>query len=156
MRKRGAFVLALAVSLAACNSDDAAPETTGSASTASVPTTTAAATTTPATDAPETVATTSPAPPTTSVDDLKAVIAADIEAAKLANYAYLVDPSVESLPAHLEAVAVPGSPLEASLTGFVNDLVGLGDGIIPGDPDVLTVTVEQVEFVGAAPSRQPS
>lgn len=148
------LLLLMLVTVTACSGDDdAAPTTAASMVVSSTTDATTPATTVPASTlpVPTSPVTTELAPPTTSLDDLKAVIAADVEAAALANYDFLVDPSVEALPAHLAAVAVPGSPVEASLTRFVNELVSLGDGIIPGDPDILKVIVEQVELVGEPP-----
>lgn len=151
------LLLAAVVAGAACGGgdDDAAPETTASPVTTErlVDTTPPAPTAAPTTEADEatTVPSTDPAPPTTTEEDLAAVIAAEFEAALRANYEGLVDPSPEALPDLLSAVVVPGSPAEAALTGFVNELVRLGDGIVPGDPDVLVITVEAIELNGSAP-----
>jgi hypothetical protein len=150
-----AMLLASAMILAvpACGGDDDADvTTTGAPVTTTQPSTTAA----PTTAAPPTVATTAapttdPAPPTTTEEDLKAVIAADVVEATEVNYAALVEPSMEALPSHLAAVVVPGSPAEQSLSAYVAELVRVGDGIIPGDPDILKVTVENVELVGPTP-----
>ena len=153
MSKRPAVVLALLVTLVACNvDDDAAPDTTGPTRAATDPTTSEPVSITPlATDAPDTVPTTPPAPPTTPVEDLKAVIASEFEQSVVANYAGLVDPTLEALPKLLTDVVVPGSPSKASLTANVTELLQLGDGIGPGDPDILDITIEQVELVGAQP-----
>jgi uncharacterized lipoprotein YajG len=152
-------VVAVVTVVAACSGDDddATPSTLSnvttvvSSATTSPGTTSPATTDPPATDPPTTSPPTEPAPPTTTEDDLKAVIAADVEAALQANYAALVDPSLEALPSQLPAIAVPGSPIEASFTAYISQLVGLGDGIIPGDPDILILTAESVELVGNAP-----
>ena len=150
-----AMLLASAMILAvpACGGDDDADvTTTGAPVTTTQPSTTAA----PTTAAPPTVATTAapttdPAPPTTTEEDLKAVIAAQFQASIQANYDGLVDPSLGTLSTLLSDVAVPGSPAETALTSYVTELVRLGDGIVPGDPDILVITVESVELPGPLP-----
>lgn len=150
MRTSLAFVVAAVLLAAGCSDDDNAAADTS----AVVDTVTEAPTTSPPSTVPPTTLppSTTVAPSTTISDDqLKAVIAADYEAVVQAAFAGLLDPSLDALPALLTATVVPGSPAEQSFSANVQHLVELGDAIVPGDPDIMKVTVENVELVGDRP-----
>jgi hypothetical protein len=152
-----AVALAAASTSAACDADDTATTTTTPS--AVVATTTVAVTTTtaPATTAPEpssttsTVATTAPPPPTTSVDDLKAQIAADYVASQQRLAELEAAPTLDNLEARLATIAAPGSAYYEQLLAYVQELVQLGDVVIPSDPPVNMVVVESVDLEGTAP-----
>ena len=59
-------------------------------------------------------------------------------------------PSLRNLEARVAKVLVAGSPAFDSFVARVQELVALGDQVVPNDPDLLSVTVENVELVGAA------
>ena len=92
-----------------------------------------------------------PAPPTTSIEDLEAQIAADYERAFFLRYELLAAPSLDNLEANVAEIAVTGSPAFEPIVKGIRDLVAAGDRVVPNDPDILTVTIENVELVGDAP-----
>jgi hypothetical protein len=133
----------------------ATTETTAVATT-SAPATTATPTTS---DPPTTTASpvTTTAPPTTApVDEeaLKAQIADDYERAFYRGYAMARNPRLRNLENRAARVLVPNSPAFDSFVARIEELVALGDAVVPSDPDLLAVTVEQVELVGEPPYRR--
>jgi hypothetical protein len=88
---------------------------------------------------------------TTTLDDLKAQIAADFEKAYFRNYELVLTPSLDNLDARVAEISVPGSDAFTRLVAYVKDLVRLGDRVVPNDPDILKVNVENVELVGEPP-----
>jgi hypothetical protein len=145
-----AVALAAASTSAACDADDTATTTTTQSAVVATTAATVTTTTAPATTAPEpsttttTVATTPPPPPTTSVDDLKAQIAADYVASQQRLAELEAAPTLDDLEARLATIAAAGSEYYEHLLSYVQELVQLGDVVIPNDPPVNTVTVESV------------
>jgi hypothetical protein len=130
-------------------------ETTAVATT-SVPATTATPTTS---DPPTTTASpvTTTTPPTTApVDEgaLKAQIADDYERAFYRSYEMLGNPRLGNLERRAARAYVRNSSAFDSFVARVEELVALGDAVVPNDPDLLAVTVENVELVGEPPYRR--
>jgi hypothetical protein len=98
-----------------------------------------------------TAATTVPAPTSTTLDDLKTQIAADFQRSSLHEYDLLVNPSLDNLDAKVDDLAPAGSDFHATIVATIRDLVAKGDRVIANDPDILKVTVENVELVGEPP-----
>jgi hypothetical protein len=121
-----------------------APATTATPTTSDPPTTTASPvpTTTPPTRAP--------------VDEeaLKAQIADDYERAFYRAYRMLEQPRLRNLEVRAAEVLASGSPAFDVFVARVRELVALGDAVVPNDPDLLSASVEHVEFVGEAPYRR--
>jgi hypothetical protein len=146
-RLAAVITVSAVVALAACSgSDDASPTTpppdTSPATTSSTSTSTTSSTST-------TVAET-----TTTVFDeeaLKAEIAADYEENYFELRELFLRPSLDDLDARLAEVAQPGSEANRLLKARLEELIELGDALVPNDPDLFSVTVEEVELVGAAP-----
>lgn len=147
-RLAAVITVSAAAVLAACNGG-------GSAGPATDPPNTSRATPSTSTSTTSSSSTsTTIAEPTTTVFDeeaLKAEIAADYEE----NYFELRDlflrPSLDDLDNRLAEVAQPGSEAHRLLKARLVELIGLGDALVPNDPDLFSVTVEEVELVGAAP-----
>jgi hypothetical protein len=148
----------LALGVTSCSGDDVDPlstltdpPTTTTTPPPATSTTTTAVTTTqpPTTTSPPDTTTTPPA--TTSVDDLKAQIAADYVRAYEGISALLAAPSTEGLDQRLATLAAPGSPYFEAVRSRVIELERLGDVVVPADPPHDEVTVETVELVGAEP-----
>lgn len=152
----------LSVALVGCSGDDGgeattvAPATSTTTATTAVPTTTVPPTTstTPPTSASTTPPTTPAptAPPTTSLDDLKAQIAEDYESGARLLTAWLASPTTENLAERLAAIATPGSEFEQLVRQRVEDLVFVGDVVIPNDPPVNVVIVESVTVDSGTPT----
>lgn len=153
-----AFVACMAATLiAACNGDD---EPTATLATTAPSTTTTPELTTVATSALDTTGSTGPstsdvsAPPTTPAQDeeaLKAQIAADYERSFREILVMQENPSLDDLQARVDLVAAPGSEVHARLVQRISDLVDRGERVMPSDPDLTRVVVEQVELVGEPP-----
>jgi hypothetical protein len=147
-RLAAVITVSAATVLAACNGG-------GSAGPATDPPNTSRATPSTSTSTTSSSSTsTTIAEPTTTVFDeeaLKAEIAADYEE----NYFELRDlflrPSLDDLDNRLAEVAQPGSESDSRLTARLEELIELGDALVPNDPDLFSVSVESVELVGAAP-----
>ncbi|MET0579813.1 MAG: hypothetical protein ABW122_14240 [Ilumatobacteraceae bacterium] len=159
-RARILAVALLATLAAACDDGDADPSdetTVVSVSTASAVTTATAAvptdpTTTATTSAPTTAAPTTPPPPTTSPEDaLKAQIAADYVSSVDRYFELVNQPSLDNLAERAKLASADGSEYYAAVVALVEELVQLGDRIVPNDPDIRKVIVEDVELLGAAP-----
>jgi hypothetical protein len=155
-RATAMFVVLISV-IAACNSGAAAPTTTvvpaRPTSQASTPATTADRTST-STSTSTTTTTTIPATTTTTLDDLKAQIAADFERVYLHTFDFFATPSLDHLDDRLAEIAVPGSGAFAARKAYIEDLVRLGDRVVPNVPDILKVTIENVELIGAPPYKE--
>jgi hypothetical protein len=139
--------------LVACGSDDgnAKPTTSTGTTTPTSAATTIAPTTPDTTSTPTSSTTTVPVTTTTTVEDLKAQIAADFEKAYFRNFELVLTPSLDNLDARVAEIAVPGSDAFTRVVAFVQDLVRLGDRVVPNDPDILKITVENVDLVGQPP-----
>jgi hypothetical protein len=158
------LLVAAALTAAGCSDDDAAgndstvvePATTPtSAVNTTAPssaTTVTTETSPPTTDAPTTVTPTTTPP--VDVEALKAEIARDYERAFYRGWKMLEMPSLRNLEARVAAVRVPGSPSFDQLVARIEELVALGDRVVPNDRDLLSVTVERVELVGRPPFRR--
>jgi hypothetical protein len=116
----------------------------------STPGTSAASTSTTTSTTTTTVAVTT----TTTLDDLKAQIAADFQRSYLRRADLVNAPTLDNLDLHVAEVAAPGSDAFATLVAYIQDLVRLGDRVVPNDPDIFSVTVENIEFVGEPPYKQ--
>jgi hypothetical protein len=148
--RAAATVVALMVAAPAC--DDGGTTTTTTPLVTSAPATTPAPTAdTTSTSTSTSTTTTLPATTTTTLEDLRAQIAADYSRSTLREYDLLGDPSLDNLEASVAEVAVAGSDFHTTLMTTIQDLVAKGDRVIPNDPDILTITVESVELVGEAP-----
>ncbi len=147
-----AVAVAVISLLAAC--DDAS---TTAPTVTIAPASTTSSTGTPGTSAASTSTTTStttttvPVTTTTTLDDLKTQIAADLEKSYFRNYELVLTPSLDNLDARVAEIFVPGSDAFNRLIAYVKDLVRLGDRVVPNDPDILKITVENVELVGQPP-----
>jgi hypothetical protein len=147
-RLAAVITVSAATVLAACNGG-------GSAGPATDPPNTSRATPSTSTSTISSSSTsTTIAEPTTTVFDeeaLKAEIAADYEE----NYFELRDlflrPSLDDLDNRLADVSEPGSPSFSQRKARLEELVALGDALVPNEPDLYSVTVESVELVGDAP-----
>jgi hypothetical protein len=161
--RAGLVVLSFAGLLAAgCSDDDAQG---GNTTTVTQPPTTSdmtVATTSPppTTETPTTVAQTTSTPPTTTsppttapVDEeaLKAEIAADYERAFNRRYQMLENPRQRNLESTAARVFADSSPAFDDFVAVIEELVATGDRWVPNDPDLLSVTVENVELVGPLP-----
>ena len=149
--------------LAGCTSSGKVATVTTTVLPTSPPSTEAVPTVPPPTPAPTsastgapttTTSTTIPVPPSTTIEDLKATIAADFERGSYRVFELLAAPSLDNLDAKLAEVAVPGSEYSAILTKRFQELIAAGDAVVPNDPDILTVKVESVDLVGEAPFTQ--
>jgi hypothetical protein len=143
----------LALALVACGSDEGITAPTTSTGTPRTSAVTSPSPTTDATTSTTTSTSTSTVPvtSTTTVEDLKAQIAADFEKSFYRNYELVLAPSLDNLDAQVAEIAVPGSDAFTTLVAYIADLVRLGDRVIPNDPDILKVIVENVELVGEPP-----
>jgi hypothetical protein len=155
-------LIVLAVAMAACSDDDsqavdstvvepATTRTTAVATTtASTPATTEASP--PTTDVPTTVASTT----TESIDEeaLKAEIARDYERAFYRRAEMLAAPSLRNLESRVARVLVQDSPAFDTFVERIQELVALGDQVVPNDPNLYSATVEKVELVGNRPYRR--
>jgi hypothetical protein len=147
---------ALVLVAAACNSDDDdAAETSVSVET------TTESTSPPATEPPETTA--PPAPTsttagetTTTVDEeaLKAQIAEDYLRSWELRRELTANPTLEGLSEKLAQISAPGSDDAENFRTFINELVSLGERVIPGTPDEFRIDVEDVELVGGPPNSE--
>lgn len=149
---------ALTTVAAGCSSggseDETEPSTTNPPSTVPVTTTTVAPTTTtepaPTTTVPESTEPTDPpttpatAPPTTTEEALKAQIAADYVRSWELRNELTSNPTLDNLDARVAEIAAVGTPEFDSLKAFVEELVAIGERTAPGDPDIFSVTVEDV------------
>jgi hypothetical protein len=162
--RRWPLILTVALAAVGCSDDDGGDETT--------PTTTAPTTSSmppPTTDVGSTavssvspptteVATTTDVPTTTDapIDEeaLKAEIADDYERAFYRGWKMLEQPRLRNLQARVSHVYVPGSPAYDSYIARTRELVALGDAVVPNDPDLLSVKVENVRLVGRPPYRR--
>ncbi len=145
----GAALVAF-VSTACSGDDDAATTTTTPVVTTSVAPSTTAATTAPTvTTAPPT--TTEPTSTTSPEDALKAQIAADYVASTDRYFELVNQPSLDGLEERAAHVAAPGSPYYDVVIAKLQQLVTLGDRIVPNDPPIRKVIVEHVELVGPPP-----
>ena len=135
-------VLAVATVTACDDGDAATPDTTESAATElttrSEPAETSTAPTTPITPpSTEPPTTTQPPPPTTSAEDaLEAQIAADYVASVDRYFELVNQPSLDNLAEHATLAAADGSGYYTSVVEQVQDLVEVGDRIVPNDPDI--------------------
>jgi hypothetical protein len=155
-------LIVLAVAMAACSDDDsqavdstvvepATTRTTAVATTtASTPATTEASP--PTTDVPTTVASTTTEP----IDEeaLKAEIARDYERAFHRSYEMVGAPKLRNLESRAARVLVANSPAFDAFVDRIEELVALGDRVVPNDPDLLSATVENVDLVGRPPYRR--
>jgi hypothetical protein len=158
------LLIAGAVAAAGCSDDDAqgsSTTTAGSGSPASTTDTTLAATTSaPPTSSPSTPSTTdtptTPEPTTEPVDveALKAEIARDYERAFYRGYRILETPRLRNLDGRAADVVAEGSPAYRNFVSRVQELVALGDAVVPNTPDLLSAEVEKVELLGTAPFRR--
>jgi hypothetical protein len=158
------LLIAGAVAAAGCSDDDAqgsSTTTAGSGSPASTTDTTLAATTSaPPTSSATTPLTTdtptTPEPTTEPVDveALKAEIARDYERAFYRSYQMVRRPSLQNLDERAARVVVQGSPAYDAFVRRVEELVALGDRVVPNDPDLLSVSVEGVKLLGRSPYRR--
>jgi hypothetical protein len=139
--------------LVACGSGDGNTTPTTSTGSTKATTETSSVPTTPDTTSTTTFTTTTtvPATTTTTVEDIKAQIAGDFEKSVFRNYEIVLTPSLDNLVARVAEIFVPGSDAFIQLVAFVKDLVRLGDRVVPNDPDILKVVVENVELVGTPP-----
>jgi hypothetical protein len=146
VRTRGAAAVlaALAIVTAACSDDDdATPTTTAETPPTTSPETTAA----PTTSAPVTPVTTasSPPPTTQSVDQLKAEVVAAFLALEDKNLALLMNPNVPDLEASIAEIAIAGTAYAQQIESRVNELIANGQSVRLNDPNLRSVTVEQVQ-----------
>jgi hypothetical protein len=100
--------------------------------------------------------TTTTSPTTAPVDEeaLKAQIADDYERAFYQSYEMLGNPRLRNLEARAATVFAAGSPAFDRFVTIIEELVAVGDEWVPNDPDLLSVDVENVEFVGSPPYRR--
>jgi hypothetical protein len=159
-----ALLIAGAVAAAGCSDDDAQGSSTTTASSAAPASTTdttlAATTSAPPTSSATTPSTTdtptTPEPTTEPVDveALKAEIARDYERAFYRRWQMLRRPSLRNLEDRAARVLTRGSPAFDALVARIRELVAIGDALVPNDPDLLDVGVEQVRLLGRPPYRR--
>jgi hypothetical protein len=147
--------LALCAVAACDDGDDATTTSTDPAVTE--PTATAPSEPTATTDEPtappttEPSTTTAPGPTTSPEDALRAEIAADYLEASDRYFELVNQPSLDNLAERAKAAAADGSEYYATVVAEVEDLVRLGDRIVPNDPDIRRIDIEAVELAGAEP-----
>lgn len=154
----------VALAAAGCSDDDggagATPTTTAPTTSSMPPPTTVVGSTTASSASPPTteVATTTDPPKTTDapIDEeaLKAEIAEDYERAYYRGWKMLEQPRLRNLGERAAGVLARGSSAFDSYVARTSELVALGDAVVPNDPDLLSVTVEDVRLVGAPPYRR--
>jgi hypothetical protein len=160
-----ALLIAAAVAAAGCSDDDDAQgsstttASSGSSASTTDPTlaaTTSAAPTSSATTPSTTDTPTTPEPTTEPVDveALKAEIARDYERAFYRGWGMLRRPRLRNLDARAAKVLAEGSPAYESYIARTQELVVVGDAVVPNDPDLLSATVEKVDLVGPPPYRR--
>jgi hypothetical protein len=130
-------------------------ETTAIATTSAPATTATPTTSDPPTTTASPVTTTTP-PTTAPVDEeaLKAQIADDYERAFYRRWQMLQNPRRRKLQSRAAGVLVADSPAYDLFVNRVRELIALGDALVPNDPDLLEVSVENVELVGDPPYRE--
>jgi hypothetical protein len=170
VKRIAALALAWIAFAAGCSDDDGQGGGTTTAPPATVLTTVAATTTSGTIDTTDTTAAPSTSPGTTDtptagevtttstnttppVDEeaLKAEIARDYERAFYRRWQMLRRPSLHDLHDKAASVLAEGSPAFDALVHRIQELVALGDALVPNEPDLLDVTVESVRLVGQAP-----
>jgi hypothetical protein len=114
---------------------------------------TAAATTSTSSTTSTTSSTTSTVPPSTTIDveSLKAQIAAEFEEDQRRLLEIFARPSLDGLDERLAEIAEPGSQSTIQYKARLEELVELGQGLVPNDPDLNVTMVESVELVGDPP-----
>ena len=123
------------------------PTVVASTSTSLPPT---SSTSLPPTSSTTVVATTSTTVPTD--DQVKSQIAADYVAQYKRRDELVAAPTLDGLETSASDVEVPGSEGYDQLIKYVQELVAVGDRVVPNDKDPISmVTVEQVNLTGAAP-----
>ncbi len=148
MTRKAIPIAVLAITmLVACNDDAARPGTTPPVVTVIAGPSTAPTSST----TTSTTSTTVPAPSTTSVEDLKAQIAADYERAFYRRYELVAAPTLDNIEANVAEVMAKNSVLYVQIVKRIKDLVAAGDRVERNTPDLLKVTVEKVELVGDPP-----
>ena len=67
-------------------------------------------------------------------------------------YELLAAPTLDGLETNASAIEVPGSEGYDQLIKYVQELVAVGDRVVPNDKDPISmVTVEKIDLSGAAP-----
>ena len=57
-----------------------------------------------------------------------------------------MNPTLDDLDAKLAQISAPGSANYTTLQSFVNELVTLGERVVPGTPDEFRIDVESVDL----------
>jgi hypothetical protein len=153
------LLVAAALTAAGCSDDDAAGVDSTVVDPATTPTTAVATTAMPpSTSSPSTASPRTTVPPETTppVDEeaLKAQIAEDYERAFYRRAEMLAAPSLRNLESRVARVLVQDSPAFETFVERIQELVALGDQVVPNDPNLYSATVEKVELVGNRPYRR--
>ncbi|MFV0309219.1 MAG: hypothetical protein ACK5OX_15910 [Desertimonas sp.] len=82
---------------------------------------------------------------------LRRQIAADFFVNVAVVDAIVANPSLDGVDARLAEPFEPGSAAFVSQREFIEDLVATGDVVIRNEPDLVSVAVERIDLVGAAP-----
>ena len=78
-------------------------------------------------------------------------IAADYQEASDRYFELVNQPSLDNLAERAKLAGADGSEYYASVVAEVEELVRLGDRVVPNDPDIRRIDVEAVDLVGASP-----
>ncbi len=155
VNKTIATVLGGLILLAACNDGGSTagtgsvPSPSATTPTATTPTSTSATTSSSTTTTSSTSTTTSTTVPVEVT--VKAQIVADYTRIFYESATLLENPSLDGLDQRLATIAEVGSESFKQRRTRVEELVALGDRLVRNDPDLYSITVENVELVGSAP-----